>query len=61
MRFLEDNGVPYDEKDVVAEPSYIEELLELTDGARGTPVIVIGDEVIRGFDRGKVERLLGIG
>lgn len=38
----------------------MEELLELTDGVRGTPVIHVGHEVVRGFDRGRLERLLGI-
>jgi hypothetical protein len=27
-------------------------------GSRATPVIEIGDELVRGWDRGKVERLL---
>ncbi len=30
-------------------------------GYRATPVTKIGDEVIAGFDRGRLERLLGIG
>jgi hypothetical protein len=29
-------------------------------GYRATPVTVIDDEVIVGFDRGKIERLLGL-
>ena len=38
----------------------MEELLTRTGGVRGTPVIVIGTEVIRGFDRGKLQRRLGL-
>lgn len=60
MRFLADKGIPYVEKNVSEDPAHMEELLKLTDGVRGTPVIVIGDEVIRGFDRGKMARLLGV-
>jgi hypothetical protein len=29
-------------------------------GYRATPVTVIDDEIIVGFDRGKIERLLGL-
>lgn len=60
MRFLDDHGISYEEKNVVEEPKYMEELLDLTSGFRGTPVIVVGEEVLRGFDRGKVSRLLGL-
>ena len=60
MHFLHDKGVPFEEKDVVADPKYMEELLARTGGVRGTPVIVVGDEVLRGFDRGKLTRLLGL-
>lgn len=38
----------------------MDELLEWTGGLRGTPVIVVGDEVIRGFDRGRLSRALGL-
>ena len=30
-------------------------------GSRGTPTIIIGEEMVLGFDRGKIESLLGIG
>lgn len=60
MAFLTDKGVPFEEKDVVANPQYMEELLAHTEGVRGTPVIVIDGEVFRGFDRGKIERALGL-
>ncbi|HVB10762.1 MAG TPA: hypothetical protein VNM16_10410 [Bacillota bacterium] len=61
MKFPEAKGVPFEEKDMVAEPRYMEELLVRTQGVWGTPVIVVGDEVIRGFDRGRLARLLGLG
>lgn len=61
MEFLRAKGVPFQERDIVAEPGYIEELLARTEGVRGTPVIIVGDEVIRGFDRGRLSRLLGLG
>lgn len=61
MEFLKAKGIPFDEKDVVAAPSHMEELLRHTGGVRGTPVIMVGDQVIRGFDRGRLSRLLGLG
>ena len=61
MSFLEDKGFPFVEKDVAANPQYMEELLNWTHGVRGTPVIVIDGEVFRGFDRGKITRALGLG
>lgn len=36
-----------------------EELIAKT-GRRAVPVIVVGDEVITGFDRGRLKRLLGL-
>ncbi|MDB5084836.1 MAG: hypothetical protein JWN30_1722 [Bacilli bacterium] len=43
----------------MADESVQNELVEKT-GALATPVIIIGDEVVIGFDRGKIQRLLGI-
>ena len=37
----------------------MEELVEKI-GRRATPVIIVDDEVIVGFDRGKLQRLLGL-
>lgn len=57
---MKDKGIPFTGKDVTESDAVMEELLELTDGVRGTPVIHVGHEVVRGFDRGRLERLLGI-
>lgn len=45
-------------KNIREDPQALEELGKL--GVRATPVTVIDGEVIVGFDRGKIERLLGI-
>jgi hypothetical protein len=45
-------------KNIREDPQALEELLKL--GVRATPVTVIDGEVIVGFDRGKIERLLGL-
>lgn len=60
MEYLGDKGVAFEEKDVVANPQHMEELLVHTEGVRGTPVIVIDGEVFRGFDRGRIARTLGL-
>ena len=61
MRFLADSGIPFTGKDVVEDPGAIDELMAWTGGVRGTPVIVVDGQVLRGFDRGKLSRLLGLG
>lgn len=40
--------MPFEERDVVANPKYMEELRKLM-GRFITPTIVIGDEVLLGF------------
>jgi hypothetical protein len=45
---------------VTSNPAYLQELLEVTGGLRGVPVLVIGSEVIRGFNQERVGGLLGL-
>ena len=47
------------EKNIREDQQALEELLKL--GFRATPVTVVDGEVVVGFDRGRIERLLGIG
>ncbi|TMB73288.1 MAG: glutaredoxin family protein [Deltaproteobacteria bacterium] len=49
--------MPFTDRNVAEDPSAMEELVQKI-GRRATPVIVVGDEVIVGFDRGKLQRLL---
>jgi hypothetical protein len=35
-------------------------MMEVTRGLRGVPVIVIGNQVVRGFNRERVATLLGL-
>lgn len=51
-------GIPFEAKDIRVDKGALEELLKL--GFKATPVTTIGGEVVVGFDRGKLERLLGI-
>jgi glutaredoxin 3 len=51
--------VPYEDVNVLDDPSAREELVRLT-GRTAIPVIVVGGEVVVGFDRVKLEGLLGL-
>lgn len=46
-------------KNIREDPQALEELLKL--GVRATPVTLIDGEMVVGFDRAKIERLLGLG
>ncbi len=54
--FLTSREVPFEYKDVTADPSALRELVKLN--SRSTPTIVVGDEVMIGFDPGRLEQLL---
>ena len=57
--FLSHHNVPFTDRNVADDPEALRELTEKT-GLRATPVIVVDGEVIVGFDRGKLERILGL-
>ncbi len=54
--FLSQNKINFIERNVVADENALEELQKL--GYMTTPVTVIDDEVVVGFDRNKLEKLL---
>ncbi len=58
--FFTEHGVPFTDYDVVALPEKREEMLDLT-GQLGVPVIVIGDEVLVGYDPARLSEKLGLG
>ena len=55
---LEKYGVPYDSIDVGADTEAAKKMIDLS-GQRGVPVIVVGDEVIVGFDAQRLNELFG--
>ncbi len=57
--FLSAKGVAFTDHNVMDDPEALEEVVRRT-GARAVPIVIIGDEVIVGFDRGKLQRLLEI-
>lgn len=55
--FLSQRGIPFEERDVLKDETAIEELSEL--GYMTTPVVKIDGEVVVGFNRKRLEELLG--
>jgi glutaredoxin 3 len=55
--FLSQRGVPYVEKMVDSDRAAAIEMIQRS-GQRGVPVTVINDEVVVGFDRARLERIL---
>ncbi len=58
--FLISRGIPFEERDICANPEYFRVLTEELD-SRTTPTLVLEDKIIVGFDRDEYERVLGIG
>ncbi|MBI1892905.1 MAG: glutaredoxin family protein [Candidatus Rokubacteria bacterium] len=56
--FLSQRGILFTAKDIQEDPAALDELHWL--GYRATPVTFVDGEVVVGFDRGKLERLLGL-
>lgn len=48
--FFKEHNVPYEEKNVAADAAAREEMIQKS-RQRGVPVIILGDEVIVGFDK----------
>ena len=46
------------DKNIRTDPAALQELLKL--GYKATPVTIIDGEAVAGFDRGKIERMLGL-
>lgn len=58
--YLSRRGIEFQDFDVTQDRAALLELTE-TYGSRATPTIVIDGEVIIGFDRERIEALLGSG
>ncbi len=57
--FFEEHGVEYTNHDVASDMEKRKEMIDMT-GQMGVPVIRIDNDVIVGFDEGKVRELLHI-
>ncbi|MFH1162215.1 MAG: glutaredoxin family protein [Candidatus Jorgensenbacteria bacterium] len=56
-KFFDQHKVAYEERDVVTDMQAREEMIAKS-GQLGVPVIVVGDAVVVGFDKGKLIELL---
>ncbi len=57
--FFDEKGVKYTEYDLSVDAEKRDEMVEKT-GQMSVPMIEIGDEIVIGFDKKEVSRLLGI-
>jgi glutaredoxin 3 len=57
--FFKEKNVAYTEHDVAADSAKREEMMEKS-GQMGVPVIIIGNDLIVGFNKPKISELLGL-
>lgn len=57
--FFKEKNVAYDDFDVAADMAKRKEMIDKS-GQMGVPVIMIGDQLIVGFNKPKIVELLGI-
>ncbi len=57
--FLDENSVAYEDFDVSQDAEKRQEMVDKS-GQMGVPVVLVGEEVIVGFDEGKLKSLLGL-
>jgi len=55
--FLLQKKIAFTEKGVVQDPQNLDELVQKT-GRKATPTILIGDQVVVGFDKPEIEKAL---
>ena len=53
--YLSERGIDYEIRDVTMDASAVRDLVRY--GSRSTPTLVIGDEVIIGFDPDRIDEL----
>jgi len=58
-RFLEEKKIEFQEIDISEDKKAAEEMIEKT-GQMGVPVIEIDDQIVVGFDRDKIKKILKI-
>jgi len=59
-QFLDEHQIEYEDYNVAEDPQRAEEMIRKS-GQMGVPVVDIDGEIIVGFDRGRLEELLGLG
>ncbi len=57
--WLKANNIPYDEKDVEADPKNAEEMVQKS-GQTGIPVTDVDGQIVVGFDVPALKKVLGV-
>ena len=57
--YLEKNGKEFELVDVSKDEKQLQDMIKIS-GQMGVPVLLIDSEVITGFDKGKIDKLLDI-
>lgn len=57
--FMDEKSIAYTEHNVAEDASERQKMVEIT-GQLGVPVIQVGEDVMVGFDEGKLSELLGL-
>ena len=55
--YLSERGIEHEDRNIRSNPGYVQELVGKYN-SRSTPTIVIGDQVIIGFDPERIEQAL---
>ena len=58
--FLTAKGVPFTVRDIMEDPTAREDLMKAAPGVMQIPVVVVDDEVILGFDRTRLQKVLNL-
>ncbi len=58
-RYLRERGVRFRDVDVSRDPAAARDMVRRS-GQQGVPVLDIGGRIVVGFDRPKIDRLLGL-
>lgn len=57
--YLQEQGVRFREYDVSRDTDALQEMVDLTGGARTVPVVAVDGQPVLGFDRRRLDELLG--
>ncbi len=57
--FFKENNVPFTDHDVASDGAMRQEMMDKS-GQMGVPVIIIGNDLIVGFNKPKIVELLGL-
>ncbi len=58
-KYLRERGVPFKDVDVSRDPAAARDMVRRS-GQQGVPVLDIGGKIVVGFDRPKIDKLLGL-